>query len=68
MDNPVYKKIQLVGTSTQSFSDAVANAIEKAAKTVQHMSWFEVDQQRGSIVDGKIQQYQITISVGFRVD
>ena len=68
MDNPVYKKIQLVGTSTKSFSDAAANAIEKASKTVHNMSWFEVDEQRGSIVDGKIQQYQTTITVGFRVD
>ena len=32
------------------------------------MSWFEVVEQRGSIVDGKIQQYQVTIQVGYRVD
>ena len=32
------------------------------------MSWFEVVQQRGSIADGKIQQYQVTIQVGYRVD
>jgi flavin-binding protein dodecin len=37
MDDPVYKKIQLVGTSTKSFSDAAANAIEKAGKTVHHI-------------------------------
>jgi flavin-binding protein dodecin len=68
MDDPVYKKVQLVGTSNKSFSEAAANAVAKAAKTVRHMSWFEVDQQRGSIVDGKIQQYQVTIQVGYRVD
>jgi dodecin len=68
MDDPVYKKIQLVGTSTKSFSDAVSNAVEKASKTVHQMSWFEVDEQRGNIVDGKIQHYQATITIGFRVE
>ena len=68
MSDPVFKKIQLVGTSPNSFSEAAANAIAKAAETVRHMSWFEVDEQRGSIVDGKIQQYQVTVTVGFRVE
>jgi flavin-binding protein dodecin len=68
MAEPVFKKIQLVGTSASSFNEAVANAIAKAAQTVHAMSWFEVDEQRGSIVDGKIQQYQVTVTVGFRID
>ena len=68
MADPVYKKIQLVGTSAESFSAAAASAITKAAETVRNMSWFEVVEQRGSIADGKIQQYQVTVSIGFRVD
>jgi flavin-binding protein dodecin len=68
MADAVYKKIQLVGTSTTSLSDAISTAIAKASQTVHNMSWFEVDEQRGSIVDGKIREYQVTISVGFRVD
>jgi len=68
MADPVYKKIQLVGTSAESFSDAAANAIAKAAETIRNMSWFEVVEQRGSIADGKIQQYQVTVNIGFRVD
>ena len=68
MADPVYKKIQLVGTSTESFSGAAANAIDKAAETLRNMSWFEVVEQRGSIADGKIQQYQVTVNVGFRVE
>jgi flavin-binding protein dodecin len=68
MANPVYKKIELVGTSPNSFSEAVANAVAKAAETVHHMSWFEVIEQRGSIVDGNIQQYQVTMRIGFRVE
>jgi flavin-binding protein dodecin len=64
----VFKKIQLVGTSPNSLSEAVANAIAKASESIRNMSWFEVTEQRGSIADGKIQQFQVTISVGFRVD
>ena len=66
--DPTYKKIEIVGTSTKSFSDAVNNAIIKAAQTVHGLSWFEVVEQRGNIVDGKVQQYQVAIRIGFRVD
>ncbi len=68
MADSVYKKITLVGTSEKSLSDAVAVAIAKASESVKHMSWFEVVEQRGSIADGKVQQFQVTISVGFRVE
>ena len=68
MAGNVYKKITLVGTSTESFSAAAAAAVEKAAATVRNMSWFEVAEQRGSVVDGKVREYQVTINVGFRVD
>lgn len=68
MADSVYKKITLVGTSKKSFSDAAAVAVAKAAETAQNLSWFEVVEQRGSIVDGKIQQFQVTVSIGVRVD
>ena len=68
MADAVYKKIQLVGTSSSSFSDAAANAVAKAGQTVRNMSWFEVVEERGSITDGKISQYQVTVSIGFRID
>ena len=32
------------------------------------MSWFEVVEHRGSIADGEIRQYQVTVNIGFRVD
>ena len=68
MADPVFKKIQLVGTSTESFSDATAKAVAKASETLRNMSWFEVVEQRGSIADGAIRQYQVTINIGFRVE
>jgi flavin-binding protein dodecin len=68
MADPVYKKIQLVGTSGESFSDAAANALAKAAETLRNVSWFEVVEQRGSVADGKIKQFQVTVNIGFKVD
>ena len=68
MSDNVYKKIELVGTSPESFSEATAIAIARAAQTVKHMSWFEVVEQRGSIADSKIKEYQVTIRIGFRVE
>lgn len=67
MADPIYRKSEFVGTSTKSFHEAAANAVAKAAETLPDMSWFEVVNERGSIAGGKIQQYQVTIQVGYRV-
>jgi flavin-binding protein dodecin len=66
MSNTVFKKMQLVGTSANSMSDAIANAVAKAQETEKHLSWFEVVEQRGGIVGGKI-QYQVTICIGAKL-
>ncbi len=68
MADPVYKKIELVGTSANSFSEAAANAVAKAAQTIRNMAWFEVVEQRGQVVDGAIRQYQVAVAIGFQVE
>jgi hypothetical protein len=68
MSEHIYKLIELVGSSTVSSDDAINNAIERAARTVKHMSWFELVESRGHIVDGKVAHYQVTIKVGFRIE
>jgi dodecin len=68
MSDPIFKKIELVGTSSVSFSDATANAIAKASETLRNISWFEVIEQRGSVMEGMVQQYQVTIRLGFRLE
>lgn len=65
MENHIYKKIELTGTSDKSLEAAVENAIEKASKTVDDMRWFEVIETRGSIEDGTVSQWQVVIKVGF---
>jgi flavin-binding protein dodecin len=64
----VYKKIEIVGTSPVSFAEATRVAVEEAGKTVRKMSWFEVAEQRGSIKDGKVTEFQVTLRIGFAVE
>ena len=66
--DPVFKKSEVVGTSTESFAEATNNAVAKAAQTVRNMSWFEVAEMRGAIKDGKVSQFQVTLKIGFRLD
>jgi len=68
MSNHIYKKIELVGTSTTGVEDAVNNAITKAAETIRNMRWFEVVETRGYIEEDKVAYWQVTIKVGFTVD
>jgi dodecin len=63
-----YKKIEIVGTSPVSFSEAVKAAVADASKTVRQMGWFEVIEQRGRIKDDKVVEYQVTINVGFKIE
>jgi flavin-binding protein dodecin len=68
MTDKVYKLLELVGTSTKSSDDAIENAIARAGQTVRHLDWFEVLESRGSIKDGKIACYQVTLKIGFRLE
>ena len=67
MSAHVYKKIEIVGSSTTSSDDAIRNAIAKAAQSVKNMDWYEVVENRGHIVDGEIAHYQVTLKIGFRL-
>ncbi len=68
MANHVYKHIELTGTSTASIEDAIQSALGRASKTVRNMRWFEVTETRGHIDNGKVNQWQITLKVGFTLE
>ena len=68
MTKHVYKLLELVGTSGESVSDAIQNAINRAAETVRHIRWFEVVQVRGEVADGKVAHYQVTLKIGFTLE
>ena len=63
-----YKMMELVGTSPVSFAEAVKAAVAEASKTVRHMDWFQVIEERGRIVNGQVQEFQVTLKIGFRIE
>ena len=68
MSNHVYKKLELVGTSTTGTDDAIRRAVAAASKTLRNIDWYEVLESRGHVVDGKIAHYQVTLNVAFRLE
>ena len=68
MNDLVWKVIEVVGESKESFADAVRNAIDEAAKTVKQMQWFEATSFRGNIQDGKVSQFQAVVKIGFKIE
>jgi len=67
-DNKIYKLVEIVGTSEDSFAKAVSAGVERAAETLRNIDWFEVTELRGKVSDGKVSQYQVKMKVGFRID
>lgn len=68
MSDKVYKLVEIVGVSPESFSKAVESGVEKAGRTLRHVDWFEVTEMRGRVVDGKVAEYQVSLKVGFRLE
>ena len=65
MEEHIYKKIEIVGTSEKSSDEAVQNALAKASASIHNLRWFEVMETRGNIKDGTVERWQVTIKVGF---
>ncbi len=68
MSEHIYKKIELVGSSPVGVEDAVHNAVNRAAKTIRNMRWFEVAEVRGHIENNAIAHWQVTVKIGFTLD
>jgi len=64
----VFKTIELTGSSQKGVQHAIENAIERAAKSVRQMRWFEVTEIRGHIDDGRIAHWQVSLKIGFTLE
>lgn len=62
-----YAVIQVTGTSGESSDAAIRNAVARASRTLRNVDWFEVIKTRGQIEKGRVQSFQVTLKVGFRV-
>jgi flavin-binding protein dodecin len=65
-DNSVYKIIELVGTSTESWEKAAEAAVNTAAKSLEDLRIAEVDQLDLQIEDGKVLAYRAKVKVSFK--
>lgn len=66
MSDSVYKIITLVGTSTDSWEKAAANAVEQAAQSLQDLRIAEVEELDMQIDNGKIMNYRAKVRVSFK--
>jgi flavin-binding protein dodecin len=63
-----YKKVEVIGISSAGVEDAIQQAITRAQKSLEKLSWFEVQEVRGHIGDdGKVNEYQVVIKVAFEL-
>ena len=67
-NEPTYRLTEIVGTSGESIHQAVRNGITRASETVRHIDWFEVKEIRGTVANGDVGQFQVTMKVGFLVE
>ncbi len=66
MSDNVYKVIELVGTSTDSWEKAAATAVEEAAKHLNDLRIGEVTQMDVQIDEGKVVAYRAKVKVSFK--
>ena len=68
MAESVYKVIELVGTSTESWEKAAAAAVKRAAKSLRDLRVAEVAQLDMQLKDGKVESYRAKIKVSFKFE
>jgi len=68
MSESVYKVIELVGTSKDSWEKAAAAAVKKASKTLRDLRVAEVGRLDLQLKDGKIEAYRARVSVSFKYE
>ena len=68
MAESVYKMIELVGTSTESWEKAATAAVKRAAKSLRDLRVAEVSQLDMVLKDGKVESYRAKIKVSFKFE
>ncbi len=66
MPDSIYKVIELVGTSTQSWEDAAKHAVETASKTLDDLRIAEVDKLDMRLENGKVVAYRARVHLSFK--
>jgi flavin-binding protein dodecin len=67
-ESSVYKVIEIIGTSTDSWEKAAAAAVQKAAKSLRDLRIAEVVEMDIQLEDGKVRAYRTKIKVSFKYE
>jgi flavin-binding protein dodecin len=68
MAESVYKVIELIGTSDQSWEKAAAAAVSRASKSLRDLRVAEVSELDMVIEEGKVTQYRAKLKVSFKFE
>jgi dodecin len=68
MADSVYKVIEVVGTSTESWEKAATNAVERASKTLRDLRVAEIAQLDMQVSNGKVEAYRAKVKLSFKFE
>ncbi len=68
MSDSVYKVIELVGTSANSWEEAASNAVETAGKSLKELRVAEVRELDMKLEDGKVVAYRVKVKLSFKYE
>ena len=68
MAENVYKVIELIGTSTESWEKAAAAAVRRAAKSLRDLRVAEISELDMQLKDGKVENYRAKVKVSFKYE
>lgn len=68
MADSVYKVVELVGTSSESWEKAALNAVQRASKTLRELRVAEVSELDMTLEDGKVQLYRAKVKLSFKYE
>ncbi|OPY68355.1 MAG: hypothetical protein A4E57_01843 [Syntrophorhabdaceae bacterium PtaU1.Bin034] len=66
MEGSVYKIIEIVGTSPNSWEDAARTAVETASQTLEDLRVAEIIKQDVTIENGKVTSYRVRLNISFK--
>ncbi|MEP3890999.1 MAG: dodecin family protein [Hellea sp.] len=63
----IMKSIEVMSESTKSFEDAIQNAVDRTAKTVNNIQSANIKNMKTTIKDGKIDKFRVNVKITFKV-
>jgi len=64
----VLKVIEVLAESSESYEDAIRNAVESTSKSVRHVRSAYVNEQSVTVKDGKVDKFRVNVKLTFEVD